>query len=422
MLDTEEAARRLGVKRGTLYAYVSRGLLQSHPGPDGRRSCFDVEEVEQLARRRRGGRATETRLATVTTSVTQLRDDGPWYRGRQATGLAGSASFEEVTDLLWRTGREGRSPDEWDPPDLGPVPDLPTADRQRWALVMAGARDPVRADPRPDAVARAARRLIAALVDVVLPSHVGDMAYVADEGDIGDDVPAIARAQGRPEPPDLPPLVLDDGVERDGAVAARLAHRLAPEATPTLVGAIDAAMVLLADHELATSTLAVRVAASTRADLYDAVMAGWATLAGPLHGGASQLAYDLLLDAERVGVGPALDGALRWQRRLPGFGHPVYGDGDPRATVLLDRAAVLATPAQREVLASLVELAATHDLPAPNVDLGLAALAWAGDLPPDAGRTIFAVARVAGWTAHYLEELRERPLRFRARAVYSTGE
>lgn len=422
MLDTEEAARRLGVKRGTLYAYVSRGLLQSHPGPDGRRSCFDVEEVEQLARRQRGGRATETRLATVTTSVTQLRDDGPWYRGRQATGLAGSASFEEVTDLLWRTGREGRSPDEWDPPDLGPVPDLTTADRQRWALVMAGARDPVRADSRPDAVARAARRLIAALVDVVLPSHVGDMAHAADVGDTGGDVPTVAPAQGRHERPDLPPLVLDDGAERDGSVAARLADRLTPAATPTLVGAVDAAMVLLADHELATSTLAVRVAASTRADLYDSVMAGWATLAGPLHGGASQLAYDLLLDAARHGVGPALDAALRWQRRLPGFGHTVYGDGDPRATVLLDRAAALATPAQREVLASLVELAATHDLPAPNVDLGLAALAWAADLPPDAGRTIFAVARVAGWTAHYLEELRERPLRFRARAVYSTGE
>ena len=121
MLDTDEAARRLGVKRGTLYAYVSRGLLQSHPAPDGRRSCFDLEEIEQLARRGRGGRATETRLATVTTSVTQLRDDGPWYRGRAATRLAGSASFEQVADLLWRADRDARAPGDWDAPDLGPA-------------------------------------------------------------------------------------------------------------------------------------------------------------------------------------------------------------------------------------------------------------------------------------------------------------
>ena len=70
---------------------------------------------------------------------------------------------------------------------------------------------------------------------------------------------------------------------------------------------------------------------------------------------------------------------------------------------------------------TVVELAAAHDIPLPNVDLGLAALVWALDLPADAGHTVFAVARVAGWTAHYLEELAERPLRFRARAVYATA-
>ena len=90
------------------------------------------------------------------------------------------------------------------------------------------------------------------------------------------------------------------------------------------------ALGLLADHELATSTVAVRVAASTRADLYDATLAGLGTLAGPLHGGASPLAYALIVDAERHGVERALNECLRWQRVLPGFGHSVYKHGDPR--------------------------------------------------------------------------------------------
>ena len=89
-------------------------------------------------------------------------------------------------------------------------------------------------------------------------------------------------------------------------------------------------MVLMADHELATSTMAVRMAASTRADIYDAVLAGLGTIAGPLHGGASQLAYSLLVDAERDGVERALDDTLRWQGVLPGFGHTVYKHGDAR--------------------------------------------------------------------------------------------
>ena len=79
----------------------------------------------------------------------------------------------------------------------------------------------------------------------------------------------------------------------------------------------------------------------------------------------------------------------------------------------------LAPPDDVAMVHALVALAAEHDIPPPNVDLALAALAWAAGMPPDAGRTIFTVARVAGWTAHYLEELEERPLRYRARAVYA---
>ncbi|MGH8979404.1 MAG: citrate/2-methylcitrate synthase, partial [Acidimicrobiales bacterium] len=79
----------------------------------------------------------------------------------------------------------------------------------------------------------------------------------------------------------------------------------------------------------------------------------------------------------------------------------------------------LLAPPRRALLAEIVDLAAAHDVALPNCDLALAALAWGTGMPPDAGRTIFAVARVAGWAAHYMEELCEPPLRFRARAVYS---
>src|SRR5277367_2509445 len=133
MLTTEEAARRLGVKVPTLYAYVSRGLLESHPDPSRRGSLFDLEEVEALAVRSRGGRQTATRLATITTAVTQLDQKlGPIYRGRPATDLALTSTFEDVAELLWQS--EG--PGDWTAPDLGHCPLTPTLERMRWAMVV----------------------------------------------------------------------------------------------------------------------------------------------------------------------------------------------------------------------------------------------------------------------------------------------
>jgi citrate synthase len=394
MLETEEAARRLGVKPATLYAYVSRGLLTSHPAPTGRRrSLFDVAEVERVARRSRGARTVETRLATVTTGITQLTDRGPLYRGRPAVDLAGSAAFEEVAAWIWRDQGAAGPGAPWEPFDPGPAPDLGPSDLMRWTVVMAGARDPLRADRRPEEVLRRARRLMATMAGV-LPSLDGAHPPAA--------------------------LVLPDGRPRPRSLAAGLAAALTSQSDEALVRWVNAVLVLMADHELATSTVAVRVAASTRADLYDAVLVGLGTIAGPLHGGASLQAHALLLDARRHGVEHALNEALRWQGVVPGFGHQVYRDGDPRYEVLVGLLAELATPEDLGLLSSLVAVAADHDLPRPNVDLALAATALAADLPAESGRILFTVARVAGWVAHYLEELAEPPLRYRARAVYAS--
>lgn len=378
MLTTEEAARRLGVKVPTLYAYVSRGQLASHPDPSRRGSLFDLDDIEALAARSRGGRQTATRLATITTAVTQLDQRlGPIYRGRPATELAVTATFEEVAELLWQSDDAG----DWRPPDLGPCPLSPALERMRWALVLCGATDPLRSDLRPAAVAHAARRVTAALTDMVGPPPPGE----------------------------------DPGA----SVAARLAARLHPSSAAVPVAAVNAALILMADHELATSTMAVRVAASVRADPYDALMAGLATLAGPLHGGASQQAYELLVVAARDGVPRALNDALRERGRLPGFGHAVYKSGDARFDALWALAEPLLSEERRAIVREVVELAAAHDVPLANCDLALAALSWGTGMPPDTGRTLFAVARVVGWAAHYMEELTEAPLRFRARAVYS---
>jgi citrate synthase len=378
MLTTEEAARRLGVKVPTLYAYVSRGLLESHPDPARRGSLFDLGEIEALATRSRGGRQTATRLATITTAVTQLDQQlGPIYRGRAATELALTSSFEEVAEVLWQS----EEPGDWTAPDLGPCPLTPTLERMRWALVLCGATDPLRSDLRPFAVARATRRATAALTDVVGPAPRGETP--------------------------------------DASIAARLTARLTPTPASVPTAAVNAALVLLADHELATSTMAVRVAASVRSDPYDALLAGLATLAGPLHGGASQQAFELLVVAERDGVPRALNDVLGERGRLPGFGHAVYKNGDARFDALLTLAAPLLSEERRAILDEVVALAAAHDVPPANCDLALAALSWGTGMPPDTGRTLFAVARLAGWAAHYMEELTEHPLRFRARAVYS---
>jgi citrate synthase len=199
MLTTEEAARRLGVKVPTLYAYVSRGLLGSHPDPVRRGSLFDLDEVEALAARSRGGRQTATRLATVTTGVTQLDLRlGPIYRGRAATDLARTHTFEEVAELLWRSEDVG----DWTAPDIGPCPLRPTLERMRWALVLCGATDPLRADLRPAAVARAARRAAAALTDVVGPKAPGEEpdASLDRIGHGADGHGADGRGRHRPGP------------------------------------------------------------------------------------------------------------------------------------------------------------------------------------------------------------------------------
>jgi citrate synthase len=178
--------------------------------------------------------------------------------------------------------------------------------------------------------------------------------------------------------------------------------------------------VIVADHELAASTFAVRIAAAFRADPYGAVGTGLGVLGGASHGAVSVAAEALLAEIEEGGaVAPVVDRHLRSGARLPGIGHPLYPAGDPRAPALLEL--VWAAGGDGERLAeveSFLEATRKRGLPAPNVDLGIAALTHVLRLPRGTGELLFALARIAGWIAHAIEEY-EQPSALRPRAVYT---
>jgi citrate synthase len=378
MLTTAEAAGRLGVKPETLYAYVSRGLLTRHAAPGGRRSLFAAGEVELLAARRRRGRRPAALELVVDTALTLLDPDGAlYYRGADATVLARTSTYEAVAELLWG-GADAVAP--WVGTDVAGAPVARPADRLRAVVALAAAGDPLRADLRPAAVRHTARALIATMVDAlpVRSEPVGD------------------------------------------AIAARLWARLhdAPP-TPQRLRVLDAALILLADHELALSALAARIAASAHADPYLVVLAGLAAQGGALHGAAGTAVERLLASIATADDVPAVLGErLAGGEPLPGFGHAVYTGRDPRAETLLDLlAAARPDPARGAVLRRVLELAGRHEGPAPNVDLALGAIGDGLGLVPGSAEAIFAVARSAGLIAHALEEYPHR-LRFRARATY----
>jgi citrate synthase len=220
----------------------------------------------------------------------------------------------------------------------------------------------------------------------------------------------------------LPPI--GDGAS-DRSVAGRLWTRLVagpPTAAATAV--LNGYLVLLADHELATSTLAARVAASTRTSPYGAVAAALGALDGPLHGTVSAEVHAMLTEAsDRRDPTASLADRLRRGQRIPGFGQPLYPDGDPRgrAGLALTEGLVHGSAARRRwaTIQEILAAVASRTPTAPNGDFALGALAFVAGMPPDAGEAIFAIARTAGWIAHIMEEYTEPPLRFRTRAVYT---
>lgn len=391
-LSAQDAASRLGVSLTTLYAYVSRGRIDSRPGADGRSREYSARDIEQLIERRQAGRGAAQAAAhslawglpVLETRISLIRSHAYYYRGESAIALAGSgATLEDTARLLWDCG--DHNPFAATPSRRWPEAvttllrqrDLPPLARTAAALPLLAldATHPHSSDPhhRRDYAAQLLRETAALLCGVspdARPIHQ-QMA-----------------ASWRTEEPELPELV-------------------------------RCALVLCADHELNASAFATRVAASTGASLHATVCAGLATLSGPHHGGATARAYAFIQDmlpesrpAERV--------RERLQRgdTVPGLGHPLYAEGDPRATMLLN--ALRATRSRQARLASILQLAEiTQSLCGrrPNLDFALAAIASAYELSADDAMAIFAAGRMAGWLAHALEQQESGSL-IRPRASY----
>jgi citrate synthase len=419
-LTALQAAQRLGVKPATLYAYVSRGVLRRDRAPDGRGSLFDSEEVERLARRGRPRRPAGVADITVESAITEITGDRLRFRGLDAIRLATTQTFEDVAELLW-TGEfpvpsQPRAAWQATPAALAagraaqaalPTGTLPLERFQVIVPAMA-ATDPLRLQLDPAAVVAAARSIIAGLVDCLPPAAP----------------PPAANASPQPPaapPPALSPPTASDNPFSDYPITDRLWSRLCDRrATPALRRALSAAMVLLADHELAASTLAARAAASVRADPYAVVATGMGALGGALHGGASLGAEAMLAAAVGPDDVPRVVGELlRRGEKVPGFGHFVYRGGDPRAILLLDLVRRAAPKSgQLAVAEAVLAEVRRKSLPEPNIDFAIATLARVAGMIRGAGEAVFAVARTAGWIAHALEAY-AGPGPLRPRAVYT---
>lgn len=185
---------------------------------------------------------------------------------------------------------------------------------------------------------------------------------------------------------------------------------------------MDIALILHADHELNASTFTTRVVAGTLADIYGAVTAGIAALAGPLHGGANTKVMESLLEIDSVeNVEPWLDKKLENKEKVMGIGHAVYKTEDPRATWLRKFSKQMGEKTGEtkwyEMSEKLEKLMFDKKGMYPNVDFYSASTYYMMGIPLDLYTTIFAISRIAGWTGHILEQYSDNKL-IRPRAEY----
>jgi citrate synthase len=335
--------------------------------------------VEQLVQRASGRRdparvATEALgmqgLPVLTSSLTLIDDGRLYYRGRDALELAASARFEDVAGWLWGGACE-----------LEGKLYLPAAkERARLAglhfaaagqcyLASAEAADPGAYSSTPESVRRSGARILAGLAALASESSTPPPSIAA----------ALARAWG---------------------LAAR-------ERAP-----LEAALILCADHELNVSAFTARAIASAGATPYMAVSGALGALTGHRHGGHTTRVAALLDepgDPTRL-----LIERLRSGQGVPGFGHPLYPEGDPRAARLLELCPK--GPARARGLA-FIEAARQVTGERPVLDFGLVLLARTLGLPTSAPFVLFALGRTAGWIAHALEQYQTGQL-IRPRAQY----
>ncbi len=379
LIGIDEASSVLGVSRDTVYAYVSRGLIRSEPDPrDPRLSLYGAQEVALLAERNRRGRSRRAIAASsvdwgdpvLRSTISRVEGGKLRYRGTDAVELSRSATIEEAATLLWQfephwpaagTSREVSGGGKSGQPAV-----------QRCVQVLAALHGEGPWSPRQDVAATGAARLLCCMAAAT-----------------------AGKEQGRRAPRPMH-LVLSE------------AWTGGPEAADTL----RRCLVLCADHELNASTYAARVVASTRAPPGACALAGIAALTGPLHGGMTDSVLDMLAAPGSLrDPGRFLAERLARGEAIPGFGHRLYPDGDPRAAEIVT--ALCPSPRWYRFIEAAEKLTGWR----PNIDFGLAMAERLLRLPAGSAFALFATGRLVGWIAHALEQRSEGTL-IRPRAEY----
>ena len=390
-LSAHAAAAELGVSLPTLYAYVSRGLLRSHVEPGVRTRRYLAEDVWLLKERARGRRdpagaardALYWGMPVLESRLSVIHAGRLYYAGHDAVELAGRESIEAVAALLW-SAELGALLSE-DPVAVEAsawrsaaalARRLPPLEGLQLFLPLGASRDPLAFDLRPEAVRRTGARILR----LVAAAAVGAS-------------------------PNLEPV-------------ARVLQRQWAPRDPAAARLLDAALVLYADNGLNPSSFTARCVASAGSTPYAVVTAGLAALQGVKHGGACERAAGLLAEMRDVDAARAMVAArLRRGEAMPGFGHPLYPDGDPRAAYLLELVAAH-RPKSAEVARARALVEAVHEAmhERPTIDFAVVALCRTLGLPEPAPLLLLGVARVVGWIAHGLEQYQEgRAIRPRAR-------
>jgi citrate synthase len=187
--------------------------------------------------------------------------------------------------------------------------------------------------------------------------------------------------------------------------------------------ALDIALILHADHELNASTFAARVTAATLSDMHSAITSGIGALKGPLHGGANEAVFHILEAISKAGADPVehIKGMLAQKKKIPGFGHRVYHTEDPRATHLRQMSRELGESSGQskwfEYSQKIEQYMKGDRKLNANVDFYSASTYYTLGIDLDLFTPIFAVSRIAGWTAHVMEQLADNRL-IRPRAEY----
>lgn len=318
------------------------------------------------------------------------------YRGYPVTELAARCGFEEVAYLLWHgelptpaqldaQNRAERAQRGLDPVTAGILNGLPgTAhpmDTLRTAVSLLGAADPIESDNSPAANQAKALRLFAVLPAIVAMDQRRrrGLGAVPPRDDLGYAANFLNMTFGR-----------------------------VPE--PEIVGSFETSLILYAEHSFNASTFTARVVTSTLSDIYSAVTAAVGALKGPLHGGANEAVMDMMNEIVIPDNAAAwLEEALAGKRKIMGFGHRVYKNGDSRVPTMRAALGQIADLRDGRRLIGVYEALATAMYEAkglhPNLDYPAGPAYHLIGFDTPTFTPIFVAARVVGWTAHIAEQL-----------------